>query len=578
LFQTLKSVKNMKGLNLLSRLVMLAIMLASQTTDLNAQCISGNCQNGTGTYRYSGNSKYTGQFLNGLRHGKGKMTYQDGNVYEGPFVQGKKQGENGSMTFAANGDKYVGQWKSDQPNGKGKYYFASDERYEGDFVNGTFEGKGTMYYPDGARFVGGWSKNRKHGAGVFYTADGREKRGSWAMGKPVNNPETTPAREQSSTAQNTQPNKPANTRPANNTTNSSANKPKPAKPDVGGLRNCSSSYCRSGQGYYDYPEGSRWVGEFKDGYPNGRGVCYYANGDRYEGEWANNTPNGEGIMYFATGRVYGAVWVNGSMVKELDSQEDVPADPVRVEKNMGVKIWAVVVGVGKYTAMPSLKFTDDDAFRFYSHLKSPEGGALPDNQIEILVDEAATRDNILRTMRQYFLKADENDVVLLYFSGHGLEGCFLPVDYDGYNNKVRHEEIRKIFKESKAKHKICIADACHSGTLDYSGTLASKGPAPVSLARYYQAFEDSDGGIALLMSSKAEELSLEDHGLRQGVFTYYVLRGMKGAADTNNDYIVTVKELYGYVYAKVREYTAGVQTPVLTGNYDDSMPVSLRRQ
>ena len=78
------------------------------------------------------------------------------------------------------------------------------------------------------------------------------------------------------------------------------------------------------------------------------------------------------------------------------------------------------------------------------------------------------------------------------------------------------------------------------------------------------------------MSSKADELSLEDHGLRQGVFTYYILRGMKGAADTNNDYIVT--ELHKYVYAKVREYTAGVQTPVLTGNYDIDMPVSLRRQ
>lgn len=45
------------------------------------------------------------------------------------------------------------------------------------------------------------------------------------------------------------------------------------------------------------------------------------------------------------------------------------------------------------------------------------------------------------------------------------------------------------------------------------------------MQRYYQAFEDADGGIALLMSSKAEELSLEDHGLRQGVFTYYVLQG-----------------------------------------------------
>jgi Caspase domain len=269
--------------------------------------------------------------------------------------------------------------------------------------------------------------------------------------------------------------------------------------------------------------------------------------------------------------------VNGSPVKELDSDENVPADPVVVEATRGVKIWAVVVGVGKYTAMPSLKFTDDDAYRFYSHLKSPEGGALPDDQIAILVDEGATRENILRTMRQYFLKADANDVVLLYYSGHGLEGCFLPVDYDGYNNKLRHDEIKAIFKQSKAKHKICIADACHSGTLDYSGALASKGPAPVTLQRYYQAFEDAEGGVALLMSSKAEELSLEDHGLRQGVFTYYVLRGMKGAADSNGDYIVSIRELYGYVYTKVREYTAGVQTPVLTGNFDDAMPVSLRR-
>lgn len=559
----------MKGLNLISRLILLAALLAAQTTDLNAQCISGNCKNGFGTYRYADHSKFTGQFQNGLRHGKGKMIYSDGNVYEGPFVRGRKHGDNGTMTFIANGDRYVGQWSQDQPNGKGKYYFGSRERYEGDFVNGTFEGRGTMFYPDGARFYGEWSQNHKHGSGIFYSTDGREKRGTWAMGKPVDKPAGAPTHT-NTTAQTNQSSPPPRR-------NSIATNPNPAKPDITGLRNCAASYCRSGRGYYDYPEGSRWVGEFKNGHPFGQGVCYYANGDRYEGEWANNTPNGEGIMHFATGRVYGAVWENGSMVQELDSEEALPSNPISVDKNAGVKIWAVVVGVGKYTAMPSLRFTDDDAFRFYSHLKSPEGGALPDSQVEILVDEAATRDRILETMRKYFLKADENDVVLLYFSGHGLEGCFLPVDYDGYNNKLRHEEIRQIFKQSKAKHKICIADACHSGTLDYSGALTSKGPAPVSLDHYYQAFEESDGGIALLMSSKAEELSLEDHGLRQGVFTYYILRGMKGAADSNSDYIVTVKELYRYVYVKVREYTAGVQTPVLTGNYDDDMPVSLRR-
>lgn len=553
----------MKGYNLVSRLLIPVFLLVTISFQLPAQCISGNCQNGTGTYRYSATSKYTGQFRSGLREGRGKMTLPNGSLYEGQFVRGKIQGE-GNMTYA-NGDKYMGTWANELPNGQGKYYFKSRERYEGHFLNGDFDGQGTMTYTDGAFYSGSWQKNRKHGTGTLVTPNGKKTQGSWANGKPVS---TTNAGNSTGVAGQQKPSQ---------TGSSTASKPSPTKADVSGLRNCGTSFCRVGRGYYDYPDGSRWIGEFKEGYPNGKGICYYSNGDRYEGEWVNNAPHGEGIMYFSTGRVYGAVWMNGSPIKEVDSRETIPADPVLTDANKSVKIWAVIVGVGRYTSMPSLKFTDDDAFRMYSFLKSPEGGALPDEQIAILVDESATRDNIIRTMRQLFLKADANDVVMLYFSGHGLEGCFLPVDYDGYNNKLRHEEIKQIFNQSKAKHKLCIADACHSGSLNFGNGLAAKGPAPVTLQRYYQAFEDTDGGIALLMSSKAEELSLEDHGLRQGVFTYYVLRGLKGAADGNGDYLITIKELYKYVYAKVREYTDNVQTPVLTGDFDDDMPVAFRR-
>ncbi len=552
----------MKGLNLFIRLMLVAFAVAQMPAHLAAQCQSGNCQTGTGTYRYSSVSTYSGQFVKGVRQGKGKLTMQNGNIYEGHFTNGRMHGE-GSMTYS-NGDRYVGLWANDKMSGQGKYFFKTRERYEGQMVNGEFNGTGTMYYTDGAYYVGSWKDNRKNGAGKIVTPEGKITTGTWNMGKAVN---TTTATASSETP----------TRPTPGTTKPSAGKPNSTKPDVTGLRNCGSVYCRSGQGYYDYPDGSRWMGEFKDGYPNGRGICHYANGDRYEGEWANNAPYGEGVMYFASGRVYGAVWMNGAPIRELDSRETLPADPVRVDPSKTVKIWAVIVGVGRYTSMPSLKFTDDDAYRFYSFLKSPEGGALPDNQIAVLVDEDATRDNILKTMRQYFLKADANDVVLFYYSGHGIEGAFLPVDYDGYNNKLRHEEVKKVFEESKAKHKLCIADACHSGTLNYGANLAAKGPAPVTLQRYYQAFEDASGGIALLMSSKAEELSLEDHGLRQGVFTYYVLQGLKGKADVNNDYLVTIKELYSFVYSKVREYTDNVQTPILTGDYDDEMPVALRR-
>ncbi|MBV6440475.1 MAG: peptidase C14 caspase catalytic subunit p20 [Haliscomenobacteraceae bacterium CHB4] len=559
----------MEGHNLFFRLLVPALLLATASipSDLTAQCLSGNCQNGTGKYRYSTGAVYTGQFVNGNREGKGKLIFPNNNIYDGQFSRNRINGE-GTMTYS-NGDRYVGSWFYDQPNGKGKYYFKTKERYEGDFKSGKFEGQGTMYYPDGAYYSGSWKNNRKNGSGKLVDGSGKVTNGTWSLGKLINSTPASSGNNASSTAQTQSKPKPTGT---------ASGKPSSTKPDVAGLRNCGNAYCTSGRGYYDYPDGSRWVGEFKNGYPNGKGICYYADGNRYEGEWANNAPNGEGIMYFAGGRVYGAVWVNGAAVKELDSQEAIPADPVRMDASKAVKIWAVVVGVGRYTAMPSLKFTDDDAYRFYSFLGSVEGGAVPQSQMTILIDEDATRENILRKMREYFLKADANDVVVLYFSGHGLNGCFLPVDYDGYNNKLRHEEIKQVFSQSKAKHKLCIADACHSGSLnDGSGALAAKGPAQVTLQRYYQAFEDADGGVALLMSSKAEELSLEDHGLRQGVFTYYVLQGMKGLADTNNDYLVTIKELYGYVYAKVREYTTNVQTPVLTGDYDDAMPVAVRR-
>jgi hypothetical protein len=528
----------MKGLIIrLAFSALLPIFIPITTNTIHAQCLSGNCRTGTGTYRF------------------------------------------------ANGDEYAGSWLNGQMNGKGVYQFANNrERYEGQFKAGKYEGQGTMYYPDGAKYTGAWKANRRNGIGKLIDPNGGITEGMWEMSKyigpapnttaskppkPTNKPTgtaTTPAKPNGSSTANTVP-----------STVNTTGKPR-HKNDIAGMSNGNKVFLGNGRGYFDYPDGSRWIGEFKNGYPQGQGVCYYSNNDRYDGAWANNAPNGRGIMYFASGRVYGAVWANGAPIQEMDSNEVIPSDPVKVQASKNVKIYAVVVGIGRYTAMPSLKFTDDDAYRFYSFLRSPEGGALPDDQITVLVDEAATRQGILTALRQMFLKADANDVVLFYYSGHGVEGNFLPVDFDGYNNKLRHDEIKKIFLESKAKHKICIADACHSGSLGLGEGFAAKGPATVSLERFYQAFEDSDGGIALLMSSKSEELSLEDHGLRQGVFTYYILQGLKGKADNNNDQIITVRELYSFVRGRVYEYTAGAQTPVLTGKFDDAMPVAVKGQ
>jgi uncharacterized caspase-like protein len=130
-----------------------------------------------------------------------------------------------------------------------------------------------------------------------------------------------------------------------------------------------------------------------------------------------------------------------------------------------------------------------------------------------------------------------------------------------------------VFEESKAKHKICMADACFSGSL-----LAMKAAnIDVALNKYYKEFESTKGGMALLMSSKSQEYSLEDHGLRSGIFSHYMIKGLKGEADTDKNKIITIKELYDFTYKNVKSYTAGAQTPSISGNYDPKMPISVVR-
>jgi uncharacterized caspase-like protein len=169
-----------------------------------------------------------------------------------------------------------------------------------------------------------------------------------------------------------------------------------------------------------------------------------------------------------------------------------------------------------------------------------------------------------------FGMAGPNDLVIFYFSGHGVNGSFLPIDFDGFNNKLTHEEVATAFNKCQARFKLCLADACHSGSLI---ALRSVETEPV-LVQYYNTLSKSVSGTALIMSSKAEETSLESAGLRQGVFSHFLIRGLKGEADVNKDKIVSVEELFNFIYSKVRDYTGNRQSPVIKGNYDPKMPVS----
>jgi uncharacterized caspase-like protein len=236
-----------------------------------------------------------------------------------------------------------------------------------------------------------------------------------------------------------------------------------------------------------------------------------------------------------------------------------------------MKVWAVVVGVAAYRHIDKLNYTDDDAYRMYAFYKSPEGGSLPDSQIRVLIDEEATRSNVTGALKAIVDGAAPGDAIVFYFSGHGAREAFLTHEYNGRSDDLRglllHREIQEVFDRSAARFKYIIADACHSGQWAQQGMAGG----------YYQAFDRPGGGSVLLLSSMGDEYSIESSGVRQGVFSHYLIRGLKGEADVNADRVVSVAELFDFVKSNVVQSTHHRQTPVLSGDYRENPPVSVVR-
>lgn len=562
----------LRSLSVLALLcIFLAPLSAQKNNDKKTGCISGNCQTGRGIYIYPSGAKYIGDFKNGEIDGVGVCYYTDGSKYQGEWSSRFPQGR-GTKTYA-DGTTRTGKWLKGKPvddngnileeyiakkkeegaddgtniqsgclsgscqNGPGIFAYPDGSKYEGEFFSGKFEGQGTFYFANGDKYTGRFKNNYPDGFGTRVYKDGKQESGRWEQGEFLG-----------------------------------------ADLSENGRIGCIEGDCDAGEGIFVYKEGSaKYEGSFQNGLPHGKGVCTYANGDRYEGEWKEGAFDGPGILYKHIGEVVSGFWKAGEYqgADGPDGQPAVKVNPVPaqpVTAGPPPKIWAIVVGVASYDHMPVLRYTDDDAYRFFAFLKSPEGGALPDDQVRIMIDEDATRENILNTVDELFGQAGPNDLVVFYFSGHGLNGSFLPSDFDGFNNKLTHEEIAAKFNKCRAKYKLCLADACHSG-----GIFAMRNDAEPVINQYYNVLSKSVSGTALIMSSKGEETSLESAGLRQGVFSHFLIRGLKGEADGNKDKFVTVEELYDYVYARVRDYTGNRQSPVIKGTYDPKMPVSIIR-
>jgi len=482
--------------------------------------------------------------------GNGTTKLQDGSKYSGDFRSGKPNGK-GIMNYP-NGNKYLGAWKDGNRHGKGKLIINGQGSYIGSFKRGKVEGYGEFQYLNGDVYKGYFKDGKYHGTGTYTYSNGKVITGSWHENEIIDDKSSA--------------------------TNSSSMQSQSNTPGVTTtkLKDCNRVYCHNCSGNLVYTSGNVYTGQFINGRPNGNGKLTQTDGTVIQGVWRNNklvkrtsTTKPTTTASSPPRRNYTHTTSTNTRMSQPKPQANYPSPAYSKD----VKIWAVIVGVAAYNSMPSLRYTDDDAYKIYAFLKSPEGGALPDSQIKVLIDDSATKKGILDSMEELFAKADKNDMVMLYFSGHGLAGSFIPHDFDGSRNRINHSDIEAIFQKSQAKHKVVYADACYSGSYE----VGEKSIMGSKMKDFYTKLENTSSSTALMMSSRKNEISLEFLGLKQGVFSHFLIKGLGGEADTDKNKIVSMEELFDYVKNGVREYTGYTQTPVIMGNYNQNMPVSMVR-
>ena len=221
-------------------------------------------------------------------------------------------------------------------------------------------------------------------------------------------------------------------------------------------------------------------------------------------------------------------------------------------------IYVLSVGISHYEHIRDLKKTEQDAKSMAELYQTHT------SHVTLLLGAQATHDNILEQLHQVCSQATEGDVLVFFFSGHGGKGGLCAYDTRNEQTMVTYAEVQQVVKTCRANNKQLYIDACYAGGL--------RAPGRSGEASAEASFTDTQG-VMLFLSSRTGETSQENPWASNGFFTQYLLRGMKGAADTDANRIVTAKELFTYVSTNVAERTKGRQHPVMWGKFNDSMRV-----
>jgi len=254
---------------------------------------------------------------------------------------------------------------------------------------------------------------------------------------------------------------------------------------------------------------------------------------------------------------------------------DTPA-PAATPQGEG-RTFVLAIGINKYAdaSITPLRFAENDAKEIYKFYATADWSTTDPDRVTKLVGADATREGILRAIREKLEQraVNANDTAILFFAGHGYATAhatyIAPVDTKYgliAETAISSSQLQEAWGRVRAGRKVMLVDACRSGGLEGQRGIGGVTQAP-ELAKGQAQVAFAGGRSVLIAAAGESELSTENADLEQGCFTMGLLNGLRGAADRDGDGRVTDQELGKFLTAEVPALAArvgGKQTPEVT--------------
>ena len=236
----------------------------------------------------------------------------------------------------------------------------------------------------------------------------------------------------------------------------------------------------------------------------------------------------------------------------------------------GEVLLAMFIGINDFQRdiVPDLNYCCNDAKAIHSAFRDYGDANAP----ILLVDEQATRRNILTLLNAFMSSVRPGEVLLIYVATHGIvkynDFFFLPYDGDEDNllgtaisSKLLINALASI-KDRGAKC-LLVFDCCYCGSIGFDISKSQT---------------EGRGGLSCLFSASPSETAIESRKIEHGWFSYFMAEGLKGKADRHGRGKITLRDLYDYVYTETQRASKKRQHPVLIGTLDDETVLREFRQ